>query len=575
MDVEDDFFNFLSEKPTDKEQSMLDDIFKMGNDTEDIFSRLNEFLSNDINLTPNNEETYTNRFNYDASVSLLDNVGRAASFNTYYRDGQEFRSHLHGRVMDDESEHIVASLEEECYKRGNKYFVSDFIYYDTETNSWTPKREELSKIGLEKDIKADVICVDKIKVWTGPRSEHLMSIQNATNSLSGYEKRDSMNKPPKGMFLHEVVKFGDLMGTMARYKRTDNTQSSHPFSENNRTNRTNVNMARGIHEFTLLNRIMMAHNIANNPYGGSSTLISRDSENNNSLTVDSVINSVINGITFKAEACKKEKKGEKKGFSLTQMASFGTHKSVVNFNEQDLEEIANMTEEELALAPLEGAEVQVHEACFNCSAVRGSRILPDMKRKGCQLLEDTKESITSLAVNNGKAKIMKMSNSLAWNSLNTLIDMMCWEANTHKMTREEEMEFFNTEITPALNGLHVSRDNYAQASSFTQQIPKNKFLADPDIKSVSHKHKSVRTRNIFGQTNIKFKRAHRKVGELNNKKPMTGEKPPPKNKKSPKYKNNTFASQWARNMGIVRFLEFGPRVCRNRCDFREPTEEEI
>lgn len=39
---------------------MLDDIFKMGNDIEDIFLRFNEFLFNDINLIFNNEEIYIN-----------------------------------------------------------------------------------------------------------------------------------------------------------------------------------------------------------------------------------------------------------------------------------------------------------------------------------------------------------------------------------------------------------------------------------------------------------------------------------------------------------------------------------
>lgn len=78
--------------------------------------------------------------------------------------------------MDDESEYIVVLLEEECYKCGNKYFVFDFIYYDIEINLWIFKREELSKIGLEKDIKVDVICVDKIKVWIGFCSEYLMLI---------------------------------------------------------------------------------------------------------------------------------------------------------------------------------------------------------------------------------------------------------------------------------------------------------------------------------------------------------------------------------------------------------------
>lgn len=66
---------------------MLDDIFKMGNDIEDIFLRFNEFLFNDINLIFNNEEIYINWFNYDVSVFLLDNVGRVVSFNIYYRDG--------------------------------------------------------------------------------------------------------------------------------------------------------------------------------------------------------------------------------------------------------------------------------------------------------------------------------------------------------------------------------------------------------------------------------------------------------------------------------------------------------
>lgn len=208
-------------------------------------------------------------FNYDGNQSLLENVKRAAQYNQYSRNGQRFRSHLHGYAINEDTEDLVSQLDLKCRERGNKYFVLDYIYYDEEKDTWTTKQKT--------DIYADVVCVDKIRVWTGPRSEHLMSVENATYSLSGYEKRDSM----------------------ARYKRTDNTQTPHPYNEYSRTNRTNINMTRGIHEFVLLNRIMSAHNIANNPFGGSTAVISRDSENNNSLTADSVINGVINGLMFK------------------------------------------------------------------------------------------------------------------------------------------------------------------------------------------------------------------------------------------------------------------------------------
>ena len=83
------------------------------------------------------------------------------------------------------------------------------------------------------------------------------------------------------------------------------------------------------------------------------------------------------------------------------MTSFGTHKSVVNLNELNDEMKSKMTESEIALEPLSGAEIQVHEDCFNCSSVRGSRILPDMKRKGSQMLND-KKCITRIALNNAK-----------------------------------------------------------------------------------------------------------------------------------------------------------------------------
>lgn len=383
-------------------------------------------------------------FNYDGNQSLLENVNRAAQYNQYSRNGQRFRSH--GYAIDEDTEELVSQLDLKCRKRLNKYFVLDYIYYDEKKDTWTTEQKT--------DIYADVICVDKIKVWTGPRSEHLMSVENATNSLSGYEKRDSM----------------------ARYKRTDNTQTPHPYTEYSRTNRTNINMTRGIHEFVLLNRIMSAHNIANNPYGGSTVVISRDSENNNSLAVDSVINGIINGLTFKATVGQNNLKD---GFSLTQMASFGTHKSVVNLNELNDEMKSKMTESEIALEPLSGAEIQVHEACFNCSAVRGSRILPDKKRKGSQMLND-KKCITRIALNNAKAEVMKIPNSLIWNNLNTALDLFCWENNTHKMTRREEMRD-NREIKPVLENLHVSRDNYAQAASFPQHLPKIVFLASTDI----------------------------------------------------------------------------------------------
>lgn len=376
---------------------------------------------------PPQSDNNSSYFNYNPNLTLLQNVQNSSSVNTYNRCGQIFKSNVHSYVMNDKTEDVVANLLEKCCERGNKYFVEDYIYYDETKDVWYTSKQP----NKPNDIYAYIICVDKIKVWTGPRSEHLMSAQNATNSLTGFEKRDSMKRPSKDMFLHEVNKIDSLMGTIARYKRTDNTQSPHLFTKTNRSNRTNINMVRGIDEFVLLNCIINVHNIANNPFGGSSTLITRDSENNNSLTLDSGMNAVINGITVKSNACKNQ---DKNGFLLTQMASFGTHKSVINFDEFLPEtNKSKMTESELALEPLSGVEIQVHEACFNCSAVKGSRIMPDMKKKGCQLFQDRKACITSLALNNAKGELMKISNSLIWNILNTILEILCWKKTTHKM----------------------------------------------------------------------------------------------------------------------------------------------
>jgi hypothetical protein len=486
------------------------------------------------------------------------------------------------------SEDRVARCYENCVRSGVFYFQSGRI---GRSGDW--KRTQHNCEETEDRVTASVNVVDKLKVLTTAYSTSNVSKQFMMINLEGVQELAPKRRPIRGngvkvadIFLQAVCKVSKPAGTIASYKRGDITyqQNGHNLYLSNKTfNKRNINMPRGIHEYVVLNRVLCTHTICTNPYSRMTFVFDMNKGNNNSLTTDSLINSVSKGLSFKLSVC-----GNKEGFVLATMASFGTHKTVAVYNnrmrfdgfmapisyrdktptmeipvseeEEGHSDDREITKEE-ALGPTRGNEIQVHEHCYNCSAVTGTEIMPIMCEKGAQLLEDKSISV-SLAVNNFKAGFERASRSLMWESINSFVDLFCWQHNTRYMTKEQEMSFYIKRCVPLLKMLRVSRDNYAQAGSFCQQSQRTcPFFTTHEMKLVSHKFKNPRTKEYFSRVNIRF------PGLIKSREKTTTVRG--------RYRDAVLRPQCARNEGVVRRYEQSTQVFRDRFDLIKPLETDL
>jgi hypothetical protein len=378
------------------------------------------------------------------------------------------------------------------------------------------------------------------------------------------------------MFLQGLLKVARPAGTVASYKRGDISHATHAhdfYTEHRAVNKTNVNLPRGIHEYIVLNRTTIAHTLSRCADGRAELLIDLETGNNNSLTTDSVISAVSNVVTFKSAASSRTD-----GFVLAPMVAFGTHKTMATLYDADEDcssRTAQMNSREEALAPLSGKEIQVHESCYNSSGVSGERLLPDICRKGVELLED-KNVTVSVAVNNAKALLEVMSHALVSSTFNSLCDLYCWEHETRNMNMDQEMKFFHEKCQPMLNQLMVTRDNYAQTASFCQHVPRTSpFFSAPEMRLISHKFRNPMTAKYFQRSKPRWPALMARVNKLNVKRPIMWTGGEMAIQKKSKYKVAVLITQTARNEGIVRRHELGPRVFRARFPLKPPLEKEL
>ena len=482
------------------------------------------------------------------------------------------------------------ALYEECERAGAFFFLSDEIYMRSEDGAWTTEP-------CATDVRATSIAVDKIKVITVSRYS---SNTDLYHSYNGLEETQSERDPTANNFLHEVVKVFGPMATMARYKQTE-TGRRFPL----RANRCNINMPKGLHEETIVTKTMEAHVRCNTfPRGRLHTRVTRNDENNNSLTIDSYLQSVVNGVTFKANATRKAEFNPTASssppssacFKIVPLSSFGTHQTAVECCRSNRATKGVM-------------EVQVHEHSLNCSAVPGSAILPEIGKKGCLMLADD-SLIVSLANNNLKADASKMSRALTNKQVNAFCDALTWEARAHRMTRRQEMAFYRKMRKSVLSKLVVSRDNYAQAGHFCHRQPLCQALFGlADRKMISHRFKNAVTNAFFVRSEPNFPEIHAEAERRNSKKPLSMRrfaapqnnpvalKKKKKKKKKKKNENSTknkemkakqnaeyrktkrrqasLCSAGARGESVSECYERGPRIYRRRFRFCAPDSSEI
>ena len=468
------------------------------------------------------------------------------------RNGRRFHSyiHLNSRVNAAEA---TAITWHKANAKGFFYFHSGQLIRE-EGGQWHFERNACS----EGKIVVQHNCVDKIKVIRVVQSSAGSGDRfNIYNGLHSVQNRQTGAL----VFQQEVCRFSDPPGMMAKYKKHEkgNERTANSALYNN--SRVNVNIPRGIHELTVLNKIYKAHAVANGARVASvanATVI-----NNTSITADSVINSVRNGITFKTRATQKNTHmgGD---FKLSQKAAFGTHKMLVPTTKTIPGDEAHE-----ALAPLFSSEIQVHEHCFNCSAVHGYEFIPQLAEKTIEILE-AKNIHTDLAVNNAKAYLERAASSLMWTTLNSACDLMAWRHGTYDMEPGEQVEFAENHLLPVLAQTNPCRDSYGQAGPFCQQPVKSPSLRIPELKQISHKFGNPHTKTLFEKSQPRFPHLAQENEVFNSKRPMTSGI-----QQAQKKRKYCLASEPARNEGIVRRHELGMAIFRRGWTMKKPQLKDL
>lgn len=384
-------------------------------------------------------------------------------------------------------------------------------------------------------ISTPIVLFDKIKVLS---CVLLMENASRTMALTGVVGVQRETEKAGNRFLQEVSKF-DTKGTVARYKMSDLSNLKHAhFNASDETCTVNINMPRGFYELAVNLRSISAWYRSKNSQSRMIPRIVPEEENNNSITVDSVISAVRNEFTFK------EKAVESKIFPIRTKSKFRTHKYIVRYSgqyklsgknadsyadvmnavscdcssckenvmkgkkrdtfhrykESVMSVKADAKHRKRCLAPLyHKNEIQVHDRCFNCSAVAGNKLLPVVCEMGGKLLKDDQTALIDLALVRATAQLELQSNGLLPSHSSTLCELLCWQEKTRDMSKEQQMMVYKTKIEPALTQLQLSRQNYAQSGGLFCQVllRGNKLILQEDQSLVSHKYKNQSTMNIF------------------------------------------------------------------------------
>eukprot|EP00058_Branchiostoma_floridae_P005688 XP_002591176.1 hypothetical protein BRAFLDRAFT_105378 [Branchiostoma floridae] len=533
----------------------------------------------------------------------------------------EHRSPMHMNTVEPDVSAKVAQVYTRHSKRGDFYFHSAAVRYDTTTRDWYMVRGIVED--TEKSVPtAHMNITDKIKVMKSSFTTMNVVRQHTLTGMEGVEDRN--RKTYTEIFPQEVSKSTYPVSTKAGYKRVDTARIGHAYGllqGDANINTLNVNMPRGFLEHVLNKQLTATHHALLNPgHARMEPLVWRDSEFNNSLTSDSFISAVVNDITFKKRATIENGKGR---FQLVNKARFRTHKVVeLPYEEKTETDIIRSYHKDAAtkgmqedceilwraaLCPLECFELQVYSRCFNGSAVPGYPMVPIMCRKGGQMLHESNDKNVqiSLALNNAKATTERLFHSLVWREVNAFIDLLCWTLKTHEKTKEEEQRLFHQKILPIVSRLVGSRATYSQATNFSlPNVSWSRVLGDPINKLVSQKYKRIETINMFKRVEPRYPDIIKRYAEktCNPRNPARKRSFSETERRSPtslpsiigdgdnmsqdevddiderkdmSVHQGGLMPQLPRNAGLVRMLELGYQCFQDRFDLPYPKNYEI
>jgi len=417
---------------------------------------------------------------------------------------------------------------------GAFYCTSGRIGYDRDTSRWKQIARD-DEQSFEANIP--VVLFDKIKVVSC-----VLMMENVSRTLAATGTMAVQNRSAKGApdaFLQEVSKCASPLATVARYKLSDLSNLNHAhYHAADEAYTININMPRGFPELAVNLRSIAAWYRCKNPNSRVIPHVVPEEENNNSITADSVISCVRNELSFKRKAVNSH------NLPLLSKAQFRTHKYIVRYtgthrlagnNAQAYPDVINavnckctycrkaktcshrkdtfhryrrLTRSDdsnnaeyraRCLAPLyEKNEIQVHDRCFNCSAVSGVKLLPVVCEIGGKLLEDRTTALIDTALVRASTLLETLANGLLPSHISMFCEILCWQKNTRDMPLSEQMRVYKELLEPVLSTMQLSRQNYAQSGSFCQVMVRgHKLIKLDDHSLVSHKYGNDETMNIF------------------------------------------------------------------------------
>ena len=538
--------------------------------------------------------------------------------------------HLNGRMEPDVSAK-VARVYDKRARVGDYYFLSGAIRLNERTGEWIRHEGGQDNDGINSPSTAYVNVIDKIKVYRSSMTVRNTSRQCGMCGMEGV--RDKHKQTNSDLFLHEVSKSARPTGTKASYKRVDTSRATnlHNWSQEYNVSTINANMPKGFYDHVVRVRTDIAHQSSLNPvHTRLHPCLHRDGENNNSITNDSFISAVINSKTMKTKTLASTNTGG--AFKLTHKDNFRTHKTVelypsdelgtdlsrsyhkikitpniydrliphdsyeVDDGHDDSDDDDNTPGDDLmeggdkrakqhcrqarlwsrALKPLTGTEIQIHERCFNCSAVPGWTMLPILCRKGAQMFSASNGNNVqiSLAVNNCKAVLERICHSLVWRHLNQFAELLCWELGTQDLDYEAEHRTFHARCLPILQRIVGTRENYAQSDIFCHQsVRGTRLFTEPSYRLVSRKFKMSETATLFARSK-KRSRSSSSGTSVSESGDAHGEGDPPCSKYQRKA-NCTLSAQPSRNDSITALYEHSSAMYRSRFDLSVPRLDQL
>lgn len=431
----------------------------------------------------------------------------------------------------------LAQVYGSAASRGEYYHVSGRVGYSG--GEWRQTRA-----AAEEEVSVPINVYDKIKVKSCFLVQDNTCRTAMMTGLVGVQNRNSRNNAD--VFLQEVSKCASPLCTMARYKTVDTEQCASPFTPVTVFSSTiNVNFPRGVYE---LGVGLAALNGWHAARGGGRVVYQfvPPVQNNNSVTFDGIVACVGNELTFKDKA----KRGDSI-FKILRKKQLKTDKKLIPFwsegkptGPEDLPDVTSAglcechrctsadwvrnfrrgakrggDDDDDALAPLSKRhEVQVYDRSLNCSAISGANLLPALCQLCVEILRDKTTAFVDLALARTTAAMEQQMNSLIPSHIACICELMCWSAETRKMSPEKQARFSHERLEPALKKLRIGRYNFAQSGGWLQALGGGHRLnTTPATTIVSHKYGNPRTVALFSSPTKKTglaKKVRRRKGPV-------------------------------------------------------------